>query len=131
MLAAQDVAVRCKEIGITALHIKLRATGGNRWVMLDLCYHLAGLNPVIKMYFIWCYGESPLAAIVIHLKFMNVMRMCGDIKSLTKNCTECRENSWGVRFLKIVLYCMGNKACLKLFDIFVTVDYCCKGLTRV
>lgn len=30
MLAAQDVAVRCKEIGITALHIKLRATGGNK-----------------------------------------------------------------------------------------------------
>jgi small subunit ribosomal protein S14e len=27
MLAAQDVAVRCKEVGITALHIKLRATG--------------------------------------------------------------------------------------------------------
>lgn len=26
--AAQDVAVRCKEIGITALHIKIRATGG-------------------------------------------------------------------------------------------------------
>jgi ribosomal protein S11 len=30
MLAAQDVAVRCKELGITALHIKLRATGGNK-----------------------------------------------------------------------------------------------------
>merc|ERR1712136_474705 len=30
MLAAQDVAVRCKELGINALHIKLRATGGNR-----------------------------------------------------------------------------------------------------
>ena len=30
MLAAQDVVVRCKECGITALHIKLRATGGNR-----------------------------------------------------------------------------------------------------
>uniref|UniRef100_A0A670Z1V6 Small ribosomal subunit protein uS11 n=1 Tax=Pseudonaja textilis TaxID=8673 RepID=A0A670Z1V6_PSETE len=30
MLAAQDVAQRCKEMGITALHIKLRATGGNR-----------------------------------------------------------------------------------------------------
>jgi small subunit ribosomal protein S14e len=28
MLAAQDVAVRCKEVGITALHIKMRATGG-------------------------------------------------------------------------------------------------------
>ena len=28
MLAAQDVAVRCREVGITALHIKLRATGG-------------------------------------------------------------------------------------------------------
>jgi len=28
MLAAQDVAAKCKEVGITALHIKLRATGG-------------------------------------------------------------------------------------------------------
>lgn len=28
MLAAQDVAVKCKEVGVTALHIKLRATGG-------------------------------------------------------------------------------------------------------
>ncbi|XP_058153862.1 small ribosomal subunit protein uS11-like [Dasypus novemcinctus] len=30
MLAAQDVAQRCEELGITALHIKLRATGGKR-----------------------------------------------------------------------------------------------------
>eukprot|EP00658_Telonema_sp_P-2_P042354 TRINITY_DN303_c0_g1_i13.p3 TRINITY_DN303_c0_g1~~TRINITY_DN303_c0_g1_i13.p3 ORF type:complete len:156 (-),score=37.82 TRINITY_DN303_c0_g1_i13:87-554(-) len=30
MLAAQDVAARCKELGISALHIKMRATGGNR-----------------------------------------------------------------------------------------------------
>lgn len=30
MLAAQDVAARCKELGITALHIKLRAVGGTR-----------------------------------------------------------------------------------------------------
>ena len=30
MLAAQDVAARCKELGITALHIKIRATGGNK-----------------------------------------------------------------------------------------------------
>ena len=28
MLAAQDVVSRCKECGITALHIKLRGTGG-------------------------------------------------------------------------------------------------------
>jgi small subunit ribosomal protein S14e len=28
MLAAQDVAVRCKELGITALHVKIRGTGG-------------------------------------------------------------------------------------------------------
>ncbi|KAM7340816.1 hypothetical protein ACRRTK_001431 [Alexandromys fortis] len=28
--AARDVAQRCKELGITALHIKLHATGGNR-----------------------------------------------------------------------------------------------------
>ncbi|KAH0521735.1 40S ribosomal protein S14 [Microtus ochrogaster] len=30
MLAAQDVAQRCKELGITALHIKLCPTGGYR-----------------------------------------------------------------------------------------------------
>ena len=29
MLAAQDVATRCKELGINALHIKIRATGGS------------------------------------------------------------------------------------------------------
>ncbi|KAK0479356.1 putative 40S ribosomal protein RPS14 [Armillaria novae-zelandiae] len=28
MLAAQDVAARCHEVGITALHIKVRASGG-------------------------------------------------------------------------------------------------------
>ena len=28
MFAAQDVAARCKELGINALHIKIRATGG-------------------------------------------------------------------------------------------------------
>src|SRR5579862_7249385 len=36
MLAAQDGAARCKELGINALHIKIRATGGtihplSRW----------------------------------------------------------------------------------------------------
>merc|ERR1712063_247967 len=30
MLAAQDVAVRCKELGVTALHIKIRARGGTK-----------------------------------------------------------------------------------------------------
>merc|ERR1711937_617901 len=30
MLAAQDVAVRAKELGITALHIKVRGTGGSK-----------------------------------------------------------------------------------------------------
>ena len=30
MLAAQDVAEICKSYGINALHIKLRATGGNK-----------------------------------------------------------------------------------------------------
>ena len=28
MLAAHDAAAKCREIGITALHIKFRATGG-------------------------------------------------------------------------------------------------------
>lgn len=37
MLAAQDVAERCKNLGITALHIKLRATGGNRCVICQGC----------------------------------------------------------------------------------------------
>jgi len=36
MLAAQDVAERCKQLGITALHIKLRATGGNRSVSFSI-----------------------------------------------------------------------------------------------
>ena len=30
MLAAADVAARCHQVGITALHIKIRATGGNK-----------------------------------------------------------------------------------------------------
>ncbi|KAL6575031.1 Small ribosomal subunit protein uS11x [Orobanche minor] len=30
MLAAQDVSQRCKELGLTALHIKLRVAGGNK-----------------------------------------------------------------------------------------------------
>ena len=30
MLAANDAAERCKVLGVTAVHIKLRATGGNR-----------------------------------------------------------------------------------------------------
>ena len=30
MIAAQKVAEKCKELGIQALHIRLRATGGNR-----------------------------------------------------------------------------------------------------
>lgn len=35
MLAAQDVATRCKELGITALHIKIRATGGMSFENLE------------------------------------------------------------------------------------------------
>lgn len=30
MNAAQDIMQRCKELGVNALHIRLRATGGNR-----------------------------------------------------------------------------------------------------
>ncbi|CAF1303772.1 unnamed protein product [Adineta ricciae] len=30
MLAAQDVAERCRGLGISALHVRLRATGGNK-----------------------------------------------------------------------------------------------------
>lgn len=41
MLAAQDVAIRCKELGITALHIKIRATGGTFMYKLPN-YHRSG-----------------------------------------------------------------------------------------
>merc|ERR1719189_2208760 len=30
MLAAQDVAAKCKALGYTAVHVKMRATGGNK-----------------------------------------------------------------------------------------------------
>jgi len=30
LLVSQDVAARCKELGITALYVNLRATGGNK-----------------------------------------------------------------------------------------------------
>ena len=30
MLAAADVAERCRKVGITAVHVKIRATGGTR-----------------------------------------------------------------------------------------------------
>jgi ribosomal protein S11 len=37
MLAAQDVAALCKERGITALHIKMRASGGTKYVYENRC----------------------------------------------------------------------------------------------
>jgi len=30
MLAAMDAAAKVKELGVTAVHVKMRATGGNR-----------------------------------------------------------------------------------------------------
>jgi small subunit ribosomal protein S14e len=30
MLAAMDAAAKAKDLGVTAVHIKMRATGGNR-----------------------------------------------------------------------------------------------------
>lgn len=30
MLAAQDAAAKAKDLGVTAVHVKIRATGGNR-----------------------------------------------------------------------------------------------------
>ena len=42
MLAAQDVAGICKERGVTALHVKLRATGGTRFkrmIFVDVEVH--------------------------------------------------------------------------------------------
>ena len=60
MLAAQDVAERCKQLGITALHIKLRATGGNRYALCVMvvcdafaflsCFHLQPMSCFVFMY---------------------------------------------------------------------------------
>lgn len=65
MLAAQDVAVRCREIGITALHIKIRATGGTG--SLPLLHHIQTdhlINDVIitrrnQDSWTWCSIRSP------------------------------------------------------------------------
>ncbi len=53
MLAAQDVAVRCKELGINALHIKIRATGGigvclQLWYMADLILQAMVPKPQVQ-----------------------------------------------------------------------------------
>lgn len=47
MLAAQDVAVMCKERGITALHVKLRATGGTRWALFRILWRRCEIMFVI------------------------------------------------------------------------------------
>lgn len=56
MLAAQDVAEKCKLVGITALHIKLRATGGTRYficltvlckISLHFCVQILHLSEII------------------------------------------------------------------------------------
>ena len=52
MLAAQDVAALCKERGITALHVKLRATGGTRSAT-----SLFGHRTVT--FFSYCTGQRP------------------------------------------------------------------------
>lgn len=59
MLASQDVAVRAKELGITALHIKLRAMGGTRtkspgpgkkpfWLSLKLMFQFLGAQQALR-----------------------------------------------------------------------------------
>lgn len=56
MLAAQDVAVICKERGVTALHVKLRATGGTRCALFGViiagwCMDILGLGDSGKFFF--------------------------------------------------------------------------------
>lgn len=47
MLAAQDVAQRCKDVGITALHIKIRATGGSSPITKKLAHKPTNLPPLL------------------------------------------------------------------------------------
>merc|ERR1719513_340805 len=48
MLAAQDVAEKVKTLGITALHIKLRATGGNRSKSLFIFRNFSSIGVIDK-----------------------------------------------------------------------------------
>ena len=49
MLAAQDVAGICKERGVTALHIKLRATGGTRCVKnIDIYIWFSNISTILE-----------------------------------------------------------------------------------
>lgn len=68
MLAAQDVAARCKEVGINALHFKIRATGGTGTktlvlvlsllsvLLLDLVLRLAVLRTLPRS--LWLYPQK-------------------------------------------------------------------------
>ena len=67
MLAAQDVAERCKTLGITALHIKLRATGGNRcgwqfqFYFISRGVYSAAIPPLPGGGFFQDFGEFPIS----------------------------------------------------------------------
>lgn len=67
MLAAQDVAEKIKTLGITALHIKLRAVGGNRTITPG-----PGKN-VILFSFFFCYRNSPCPKILVLCLCLGVM----------------------------------------------------------
>ncbi|KAL5742275.1 hypothetical protein ACOSP7_029007 [Xanthoceras sorbifolium] len=58
MLAAQDVSQRCKELGITALHIKLRATGADfnpsYLSKNDFDFHIFMFGTSVVLYFEMC-----------------------------------------------------------------------------
>lgn len=57
MLAAQDVAVICKERGVTALHVKLRATGGTRCVSSALHSDTEGCEKGVLTCILSCLGK--------------------------------------------------------------------------
>lgn len=59
MLAAQDVAERCKQLGITALHIKLRATGGNRQVTSGLSFNVINVSKWWTLIPDFCCPKAP------------------------------------------------------------------------
>ncbi len=65
MLAAQDVAVMCKERGITALHVKLRATGGTRWA-INRKSCLASICMIDRVV-VWCAVKGFVEAFWVHV----------------------------------------------------------------
>ena len=88
MLAAQDVAEKLKTLGITALHIKLRATGGNRVKTPGP----GTILPALKgRYFALCDQDTHSAAATYDFVYLASKELSSPVQSNCRWCT-CHAN---------------------------------------